>query len=213
MAVMNDKKDDNASAPTRIREVRPAGKPEAKEVKPAPAAAAPAASPRAPLADPGAPSGGSAPTQIRGYGGGSSQREGMAAGTSGMGKMDDKMEKQAEGFDPVVGWLVVLEGPGRGKAVSVFAGMNSVGRDEGQRIRLDFGDAGISREGAAFITFEPKRRTFHINHGGKANIVYLNDEAVLTPVPLANGHMIAIGATKLRFVALCGPEFNWEDMK
>jgi len=209
---MNDKKDDNASAPTRVREVRPAGKPEPKEVKAPPAAASP--SPRAPLPDPGGPSGGSAPTQIRGYGaaagaGAASQRE-----SSAVGKMDEqKMEKQAEGFDPVVGWLVVLEGPGRGKAVSIYAGMNSVGRDESQRIRLDFGDGGISREGAAFITFEPKRRTFHINHGGKANIVYLNEEAVLTPVPLTNGQMIAIGATKLRFVALCGPEFNWEDMK
>lgn len=215
---MNDKKDDNSSAPTRVREVRPAGKPDAKDVRAAPAAAPPAAaSPRTPLPDAGGAPGGSAPTQIRGYvgagagAGAGSQREGTAG--AAMGKMDEKMEKQAEGFDPVVGWLVVLEGPGRGRAVNVYAGMNSVGRDESQRIRVDFGDGGISREGACFITFEPKRRTFHINHGGKANIVYLNDEAVLTPVPLGNGQMIAIGATKLRFVALCGPEFNWEDMK
>jgi hypothetical protein len=97
--------------------------------------------------------------------------------------------------------------------VNIYAGMNSLGRSSGQRIRVDFGDASISGEGAAFITFEPKRRTFHINHGGKANIVYLNEEAVLTPMPLAGGSMIAIGETKFRFVQLCGPDFTWEDME
>lgn len=193
----NGKNDDGSAAPTRIREVRPAGKPEAKEVKPAPAA------PKAPpVPDAGIGGGGSAPTQIKGYGGG--RQEDSMQGT---------MDKDTGSFDPVVGWLVVTDGPGRGKSVNVYAGMNSVGRSGNQRVRVDFGDHGISGEGACFITFEPKRRTFHISHGGKANIVYLNDEAVLTPMPLMNGQIITIGDTKLRFVALCGPDFNWDDIK
>jgi hypothetical protein len=199
---MANKDDDSSSAPTRIREVRPAGSPEPKVVKPS---APPAQAPKPVMADHAASGGGgsSAATQIRGYGGGGQNEEPMA-----MGKMEDKGV-----FDPVVGWLVITHGPGRGKAVNVFAGMNSVGRSAGQRVRLDFGDGQVSGEGACFITFEPKRRTFHISHGGKANIVYLNDEAVLTPMPLASGHVVTIGETKLRFVALCGPDFNWEDMK
>lgn len=189
------KKDDGASAPTRIREVHPANMPEAREVRPA--------QPMKPAdAELGAGSGSSAPTQIRGYSGGNKEAPMAAAG-----------EKETGEFDPAVGWLVVVSGAGRGKTVEVYAGMNSVGRDPGQRVRIDFGDGGISREGACFITFEPKRRTFHISHGGKANIVYLNDEAVLTPMPLANGNVISIGDTKLRFVALCDPDFNWDDMK
>ena len=185
----NDKKDDGSSAPTRIREVRPAGKPMAprdEAPKPIPAE--------------GFGGGSSAPTMIRGYGGGGAQAE-MAS------------EKHTGGFDPVVGWLVVTEGPGRGMAVNIYAGMNSLGRSSGQRIKVDFGDASISGEGAAFITFEPKRRTFHISHGGKANIVYLNDEAVLTPMPLSGGSTVTIGETKFRFVQLCGPDFTWDDMK
>jgi len=185
----NDKKDDNSSAPTRIREVRPAGKPAPRE-EPTPK----------PMMSEGLGGGSSAPTMIKGFGGGGMVHQAMA-------------EKEAGSFDPVVGWLVIVEGPGRGKAVNIYAGMNSVGRSSGQRIRVDFGDASISGEGAAFITFEPKRRTFHINHGGKANIVYLNEEAVLTPMPLAGGSLIAIGETKFRFVQLCGPDFTWEDMK
>lgn len=210
---MTNKDDDSSSAPTRIREVRPAGKaasPEPKVVKPsAPPASPPpppAQQPKPAMMDHSSASGGggsSAATQIRGYGGGGQHEDTMA-----MGKMEDKGV-----FDPVVGWLVITDGPGRGKSVNVFAGMNSVGRGANQRVRLDFGDGQVSSEGACFITFEPKRRTFHISHGGKANIVYLNDEAVLTPMPLANGNIVTIGDTKLRFVALCGPDFNWEDMK
>jgi hypothetical protein len=182
----NGKNDDGSSAPTRIREVRPAGKQDTMRADDAPKPA--------PSAEIGA--GSSGPTMIRGY-----------------GQQPQPAEKDTGGFDPVVGWLVVVEGPGRGKAVSIHAGMNSIGRNANQRIAINFGDNTISGETAAFITFEPKRRTFHINHGGKANIVYLNDEAVLTPMPLMPGNVVTIGATKLRFVALCGPDFNWEDTK
>jgi hypothetical protein len=180
----DNKNDDGASAQTRIpREIRPAGKPQHEAPKPIP------------VQDAG--SGAAGATMIRGYGGGSQQIS----------------EKDTGGFDPVVGWLVVVEGPGRGKAVNIHAGMNSLGRNANQRISVNFGDASISGEAAAFITFEPKRCTFHINHGGKANIVYLNEEAVLTPMPLVAGNIVTIGETKLRFVPLCGADFNWEDMK
>jgi hypothetical protein len=186
----DDKKDDGSSAPTRIREVRPAGKASPRDDAPKPR----------PIPQEGPGGGSSAPTMIKGYGGGGASHEPMAT-------------MQAGSFDPVVGWFVITDGPGRGKSVDIYAGMNSLGRSAGQRMRVDFGDASISGEGAAFITFEPKRRTFHISHGGKANIVYLNDEAVLTPMPLTGGSTITIGETKFRFVQLCGPDFTWEDSK
>lgn len=202
----NGNHDDGSSAPTRIREVRPAGKPDAKADAKADAMREAAASKPAPAPTPVMQSdigaGASGATQIRGY-------SGMAQG-QGQGQM---AEKDTGGFDPVVGWLVVVAGPGRGNAVNIKAGMNSVGRNANQRISLNFGDPAISAEGAAFITFEPKRGTFHINHGGKANIVYLNEEAVLTPMLMAAGNMVSIGETKLRFVPLCGPEFNWDEAK
>jgi FHA domain len=111
----------------------------------------------------------------------------------------------------VTGWLVAIAGPGKGSAVPTFEGMNSVGRDPAQRIPLNFGDEGISREDHFFVTYEPKRRMFHISPGTKDNLVYLNSEVVLGPKPLADGGVIEVGNTKLRFVALCGSEFNWDD--
>ncbi|MEO0017489.1 MAG: hypothetical protein RLZZ522_772 [Verrucomicrobiota bacterium] len=46
---------------------------------------------------------------------------------------------------PVVGWLVVVEGPGRGKSVTLGYGMNAIGREPGNRVVLPFGDMQISR--------------------------------------------------------------------
>lgn len=191
----DDKKDDGASAPTRVREIKPAGNAGApREVMPAPKPIP------VPQPQPQTGGGSSAPTMIKGYGVAAKPNEAASAPAQ-------------DGFDPVVGWFVIVEGPGRGKAVDIYAGMNSLGRSQGQRMRVDYGDAGISGEGAAFVTFEPKRGTFHINHGGKANIVYLNDEAVLTPMPLVHGNTITIGETKFRFVQFCGPDFTWEVSK
>jgi hypothetical protein len=196
----SDKKDDGASAPTRVREIRPAGKPMAPNE---PTVVKPMMQPQ-PQPTPITGGGSSSPTMIKSYSSPPMQKE-MAEGESA--------KQMGMGFDPVVGWFVIVEGPGRGKAVDIYTGMNSLGRSPGQRMRVDFGDASISGEGAAFVTFEPKRGTFHINHGGKANIVYLNDEAVLTPMPLVNGNTVSIGETKFRFVQLCGPDFTWDSMK
>src|SRR5262245_51039759 len=46
----------------------------------------------------------------------------------------------ASDSDPVAGWVVVVRGPGKGNFCPVFVGMNSVGRDAGQRVALNFGD-------------------------------------------------------------------------
>jgi hypothetical protein len=116
-----------------------------------------------------------------------------------------------EPYQPVTGWLVAVSGPGKGKARSVFEGMNSVGRDPEQRIVLDFDDPEISRKEHFFVTYEPKKRLFHISIGNKANLVYLNGEVLLSHMPLTEGAEIEVGKTKLRFVPLCGPGFSWDE--
>lgn len=112
---------------------------------------------------------------------------------------------------PAVGWLVITDGPGRGRSREIGYGMNSIGRDPSQRIPLDFGDAGIARQKAAAIAFVPNQRKFYLTPGESINIVYRNDEPVLAPTELKVGDVIKVGETSLRFVPLCGPEFSWED--
>jgi len=113
--------------------------------------------------------------------------------------------------DPVVGWLVVIDGPGRGQARAVGYGMNAIGRGPTERISLEFGDDQMSRTGHAVLTYDPRSRKFYLQHGGGRNLTYLGDQAVLTPTEIQSGVDILIGRTKLRFVALCGPDFDWQD--
>ena len=101
--------------------------------------------------------------------------------------------------------------PGRGGFRPVYVGMNSVGRAPSQRISLDFGDESISREEHAFITYDDETRTFYLQHGGKSNLVRLGGAPVLQPTVLKPNDLFRIGNTTFRFVACCGPDFNWSD--
>lgn len=111
--------------------------------------------------------------------------------------------------DPLVGWLVVIAGPGQGNFAKLGHGMNSIGRSEGQRCRLDFGDTEISRKVHATITYDPRGRKFYLMHGGGQNLTYLGESPVLQPALLNGGEVISLGKTTLKFVPLCGPDFDW----
>ena len=112
--------------------------------------------------------------------------------------------------DPPVGWLVVIAGPGQGAALTLGNGVNAIGRDASQRLTLDFGDEMISRVNHAQITYDPRGKKFYIQHGGGANLTYVNDEPVLAPRELTANTHIVLGATTLRFVPLCGEAFDWD---
>lgn len=114
--------------------------------------------------------------------------------------------------DPVVGWLVIVAGPGRGNAARLGYGQNSIGRDRDERVRIDFGDSSISRKKHCFIIYEPRKRQFILRPGDSANLAYLNGELVSESSPLAAGNLIEVGQTTLRFVPLCGPDFEWQDL-
>jgi hypothetical protein len=111
--------------------------------------------------------------------------------------------------DPVAGWIVVVKGPGRGDFRPIYVGMNSLGRGPDQRVRLDFGDETISRDEHAFITYDDETRTFYLQHGGKSNLVRLGGVPVLAPTVLNPNDTFRIGNTTFRFVACCGPDFDW----
>lgn len=110
-----------------------------------------------------------------------------------------------------VGWLVVTEGPGRGECFALMSGMSQIGRGEDQAVKLDFGDNSISRSNHAAIVYDPDNKEFLLGHGGKSNIVRLNNKPLISNEPLQSGDVMRIGETVLRFVALCGPTFNWSE--
>lgn len=112
--------------------------------------------------------------------------------------------------EPVVGWLVIIDGPGKGNSVKLGFGMNSIGRGVESRVSIDYGDDQISRENHALLTYDAKNKKFYIQHGGGANLTYLGNSPVLQPFELKGNEIISIGNTKLYFVAFCGENFNWE---
>ena len=113
--------------------------------------------------------------------------------------------------DPVAGWLVIVAGKGSGNFVKIGHGQNSIGRGPDSRARLDYGDNHISRSRHAVITYDALGRMFYVQQGDGKNLTYLDGKPVLTPTVLENGSEITMGQTRLRFVALCGPDFSWPE--
>lgn len=115
--------------------------------------------------------------------------------------------------DPVVGWLVVVGGPGLGAYRPIFEGNNSVGRDGKQRIAIDFGDDAISSEEQAFIRYDSVDRKFLlVPNLAKTNIVAVNERKPTGAVELAAMDLITMGRTQLVFVPFCGPDFDWAEL-
>jgi hypothetical protein len=114
--------------------------------------------------------------------------------------------------DPVVGWLIVVRGKGQGHILPIGYGNNSVGRGGTNRIALDFGDNGISRDVQFSIAYENKQRTFHLVPGSGASLTYLNGDLALQHQPLPARAIVRVGDTELMFVPLCSSEFDWHDV-
>jgi len=124
-----------------------------------------------------------------------------------------QVERGAFDQDPVVGWLVVVGGPGIGEYRPVFEGNNTVGRSRSQRIPLDFGDDSISSEEQAYIRYDSSSRSFlFVPNLAKTNIVSLNDKKPTGAVELNQMDVIAMGRTQLVFVPFCGAEFDWAEL-
>lgn len=109
-----------------------------------------------------------------------------------------------------VGWLVVVDGPGRGTFFTLMSGMSQIGRGGDQTIQLNFGDEEISQDNHAVIAYDTEQHEFLLGHGGRSKIVRLNDRLVLSTESLKNADQIRIGETTLKLVVLCDEKFSWE---
>lgn len=113
--------------------------------------------------------------------------------------------------DPLSGWLVIVDGPGKGHFFRLGYGTNSIGRSQNERVTIDVGDSKISRAGHAVVTYDPRGRNFFVQGGGGTNLTYLEEKVVLSPTELTPFAHISIGETTLQFVPFCGEDFDWQD--
>lgn len=52
-----------------------------------------------------------------------------------------------------------------------------------------------------------------LQQGDRRNRTDIDDKPVLQSVEITSGCNIKLGNTRLKFVALCGPEFDWQDQQ
>lgn len=111
--------------------------------------------------------------------------------------------------DPTHGWLVIVDGPGKGNSMVVGGGRSAIGRGADQHISLPFGDETISRDKHCWLSFDIRAGKYYISAGDGRNLAYVNSEPVLTSLEVKTRDEILIGETKMIFMAFCGEEFSW----
>ena len=110
--------------------------------------------------------------------------------------------------DPVVGWLVCIEGPDRGRDYRLRAGANVVGRSPAMDICIA-SDAAVSRERHCSINFDIEKEAFQLTPGETGSFLYLNGDLVTAPRYLKQDDVLDVGRTKLVFIAFWSKEHRW----
>lgn len=118
--------------------------------------------------------------------------------------------KRKLGIDPVVGWLVCIEGAEKGKDYRLLGRINTIGRGEKSDVRIQ-GDPTISHVNHARVGYGEKNNRFTLIPADGSNVIYLNGEEVYTPVVLEPYDIIDFGQTKLVFIPLCSGRFRWSE--
>ena len=124
------------------------------------------------------------------------------------GKTRAVWNKRLGDIDPVVGWLVCIEGPDKGRDFRIHTEDNHIGRDPGMDIVIP-GDDSVSHIKHARIRYNPRNHVFKLLLGDGRGIVYLNDDDLDEARQLNPYDRIEIGETKLLFVPFCGEHFTW----
>lgn len=113
-------------------------------------------------------------------------------------------------IEPIVGWIVCVEGADKGKDYRILAKNNTIGRSEKMDICIK-GDTTISRENHAKIAYDMKHNMFHIIPGDSTNLIYVNDMPIYVPTEIIPYDLIELGDSKFVFVPFCTNQFNWQD--
>ena len=120
--------------------------------------------------------------------------------------------KRKLGYEPVVGWLVCVEGPEVGKDYRLFGRINSIGRAEGNDVVLAQ-ERTVSQKNHVRLAYDAKHNNFQLIPGEGTNVTYLNDEPLYVPQKLNAYDVLEMGDTKLIFVPLCSERFRWPEKR
>ena len=132
---------------------------------------------------------------------------------NGPGVTEPYWNKAEYSSQPVVGWLVCIEGKDKGKDFCLHGAKSSIGRHQSSSVVLS--DTRISREGfpALIVYDDRKTHRFYLASGDAAshNNVELNGNMLLGQSELNPYDEIRIENTVLVFIPFCGDDFYWKD--
>jgi hypothetical protein len=113
------------------------------------------------------------------------------------------------GIDPVVGWLVCISGPEKGRDYRLHEGRNFIGRLAKMDVCI-VDDDQIQRNNHATLIFEPRKCEFILTLGEGADVT-LNGAPLAGPERIKDHDVIRLGQTTLEFVAYCKGGSRWEE--
>ncbi|MBP3568376.1 MAG: FHA domain-containing protein [Lachnospiraceae bacterium] len=114
------------------------------------------------------------------------------------------------GWNPILGWLVCIQGGKQGKDFRLTQETSYIGRAASNDICLDFDEA-ISRDTTITITYVKQSRVFRLNSEQSRNPVLVNGVPVMTELYLRDKDVISVGSTQLKLVCFCDASFVWEN--
>ena len=135
------------------------------------------------------------------------------------GPYNDTYLDELEDRKRVVGWLVCVDGPSKGRDYRILPEKNFVGRSQDMDIRV-IGDNTVNSRNHAVIMYDPEKNHTVVLPGDSQGLVYKLDnddswQVVYEPKELVSGDRLKIGASEFIFVAFCGDnegfKFNWRD--
>jgi len=117
-------------------------------------------------------------------------------------------QKKNNGLNPVVGWLVCIDGPDKGQDYRLYNKINSIGRAEENDVVLSK-EQTVSQRSHARLAYDPRHNNFQLIPSDAVNIVYVNDAPLYVPHLLSAYDVIEFGDTKLMFIPFCSSQFQW----
>ena len=101
-------------------------------------------------------------------------------------------------FKPCVGWVVIWEGPLKGKDFRLVEGRNTIGKRADMNVVLT--DPDVEPE-HAHIVFTRNQQYF-LSDAGTSSGTYVNGERLMETLQIVDNDIIRVGKTVLRFKAL-----------
>lgn len=122
-------------------------------------------------------------------------------------KIDDFFEASKKKYDPVVGWLVCINGAERGRDYRLHAGRNFIGRGIDMDVCVP-DDPRMTRSNHASIVFDP-RSSRYVVLPGETSYCDVNGVTIDTPVELNDGDRIVCGSSEFCFIGFCREGRKW----